>query len=80
MNSTLFATFSPKTVAKGDVSMYSKATSNRGGSYVGNFLQDIHHDDLLNVHALAGISIYFLLLPLFVFVSRVLRRDIVRFI
>ena len=57
--------------------MYSKASSERGGSYVHEFLRKIHDDDLLNVHALAGISIHFLLYP-FIFASNVLRRDIVR--
>ena len=61
MKRTLFATFCSKPVAKGDVSMYSKASSERGGSYVHEFLRKIHDDDLLNVHALAGISIHFLL-------------------
>ena len=37
----------------------------------------IHDDDLLNVHALAGISIHFLLYP-FTIASKVLNRDIVR--
>ena len=77
MKRTLFATFCSKPVAKGDVSMYSKASSERGGSYVHDFLRKIHDDDLLNVHALAGISIHFLLYP-FIIASKVLNRDIVR--
>ena len=77
MKRTLFATFCSKPVAKGDVSMYSKASSERGGSYVHEFLRKIHDDDLLNVHALAGISIHFLLYP-FIIASKVLNRDIVR--
>ena len=77
MNKALFATFCSKPVEKSDVSMYSKASSERGGSYVHKFLRKIHDDDLLNVHALAGISIYFLLYP-FIIASKVLHGDIVR--